>query len=51
MTNVRHVLIDFPREFKMPVVVPISGEEVFKIHRPLSCQGCCCPCCMQAMQV
>jgi len=39
------------RNFQMPVLEPISGQEVFKIVRPLSCQGCCCPCCMQAMQI
>ncbi|XP_048460113.1 phospholipid scramblase 1-like [Rhincodon typus] len=27
------------------------GQEVINLYRPLRCAGCCCPCCLQEMEV
>ena len=34
------------RNFEM-TILDNFGEEVIHISRPLACQGCCCPCCLQ----
>ena len=32
--------------------VTTSGEiPAIVLRRPLNCQGCCCPCCLQVMEV
>ena len=38
------------RPFDM-VVSDNQGMEVIHLNRPLRCQACCCPCCLQEMEV
>ena len=28
-----------------------TGQEVIHLNRPLRCQSCCCPCCLQKLEV
>lgn len=38
------------RPFDMKIVDNF-GNQVINLHRPLACQGCCFPCCLQTMEV
>ncbi|XP_025016586.1 phospholipid scramblase 2-like [Tetranychus urticae] len=38
------------RPFNMKII-DNEEREVLNIYRPLKCQGCCFPCCLQSMQV
>ncbi|XP_069753492.1 phospholipid scramblase 2-like [Narcine bancroftii] len=38
------------RPFDMKILNPF-GQEVMNVYRPLKCTGCCCPCCLQEMEV
>jgi len=38
------------RPFRMSIV-DTQQREVLSLQRPLRCQGCCCPCCLQEMEV
>ncbi len=29
----------------------LAGQVVMMLERPLRCQGCCCPCCLQEMEI
>ena len=28
-----------------------TGQEIIHLSRPLRCQSCCCPCCLQKLEV
>jgi len=32
-------------------ITDLQGQEVIQLNRPLRCQGCCFPCCLQEMEV
>ncbi|XP_067851122.1 phospholipid scramblase 1 [Heptranchias perlo] len=38
------------RSFDMKIVNNI-GQEIMSLYRPLRCAGCCCPCCLQELEV
>lgn len=38
------------RPFDMKIVNTF-GQEVMSLYRPLRCAGCCCPCCLQEIEV
>ncbi|XP_015784442.1 phospholipid scramblase 1-like [Tetranychus urticae] len=38
------------RPFNMKII-DSEGQEVMHLYRPLKCQDCCFPCCLQSMQV
>ena len=38
------------RPFDMNIT-DMQGQEVIHLNRPLRCQGCCCPCCLQELEV
>jgi len=38
------------RPFDM-TICDLTGTEVIHLYRPLNCQGCCFPCCLQTMEV
>ncbi|RZF42929.1 hypothetical protein LSTR_LSTR000552 [Laodelphax striatellus] len=38
------------RPFEMNIL-DNYGREVIHFSRPMSCQGCCCPCCLQSLEV
>ena len=38
------------RPFDMNIT-DMQGQEVLHLNRPLRCQGCCCPCCLQELEV
>ncbi|GCB72857.1 hypothetical protein scyTo_0002225 [Scyliorhinus torazame] len=38
------------RSFDMKIIDNL-GQEVMTLYRPLKCTGCCCPCCLQELEV
>ncbi|XP_043558633.1 phospholipid scramblase 2-like [Chiloscyllium plagiosum] len=38
------------RSFDMKILDNL-GQEVINLYRPLRCAGCCCPCCLQELEV
>uniref|UniRef100_UPI00398ED1B7 phospholipid scramblase 1-like n=1 Tax=Pristiophorus japonicus TaxID=55135 RepID=UPI00398ED1B7 len=38
------------RSFDMKIIDGL-GQEVISLYRPLRCAGCCCPCCLQELEV
>ncbi|XP_039278116.1 phospholipid scramblase 2 isoform X2 [Nilaparvata lugens] len=38
------------RPFEMKILDNF-GREVIHLSRPMNCQGCCCPCCLQSLEV
>ncbi|XP_078062771.1 phospholipid scramblase 2-like [Mustelus asterias] len=38
------------RSFDMKIIDNL-GQEVMSLYRPLRCAGCCCPCCLQELEV
>lgn len=38
------------RPFQMKIIDNF-GQQVINLHRPLACQNCCFPCCLQSMEI
>jgi len=38
------------RPFDMKIIDNF-GNQIMNLHRPLACDSCCCPCCLQSMEV